>query len=364
MRERAQQSWPQLPKTANREDSMQRFRSASANTTFAALPPSSRETRVILSAHRRMMCEPTSVEPVNETFPTWGCLTSASPVTEPGPGSTEITPGGSPASIKILANASTESGVSWAGFTTTVLPQARAGAIFHDAITSGKFQGVMRAHTPTGSRRVTSRPASCTGMVSPKILLAAPPQYSRTAATRPISSRASRMGLPALRASITAISSRRPRTMVEAFSSILPRAVALRRGHCPLSNALQATCTARSTSPGPASATSAKGAPVPGSMTEKVLPSAAETRSPPITSCSVIIKKYSFTKAGRQNALLDILAASLREIKVQDNYRNDAGGVLFISYEAVTATSSTKKAVVACEVDVWPSKTSVTVCPA
>ena len=61
------------------------------------------------------------------------------------------------------------------GFTTIVFPQARAGAIFHEAMTMGKFQGVMRAQTPTGSRRVTSRPLSWTGTVSPKILLAAPP---------------------------------------------------------------------------------------------------------------------------------------------------------------------------------------------
>jgi hypothetical protein len=36
---------------------------------------------------------------------------------------------------------------------TTVLPAAMAGAIFHAAIWIGKFQGVMAAHTPTGSYR-------------------------------------------------------------------------------------------------------------------------------------------------------------------------------------------------------------------
>src|SRR6266568_3903852 len=94
---------------------------------------------------------------------------------EPGPGSTESTPGGRPACIKISASDSTERGVSWAGLTTTVLPQARAGAIFQEAMTRGKFQGVMRAHTPTGSRRVTSRPASCTGMVSPDLVCRSSP---------------------------------------------------------------------------------------------------------------------------------------------------------------------------------------------
>ena len=47
-----------------------------------------------------------------------------------------------------------DSGVSSAGLTTTVQPQASAGAIFHMPIMSGKFQGTMAATTPTGSRNV------------------------------------------------------------------------------------------------------------------------------------------------------------------------------------------------------------------
>ncbi len=38
-----------------------------------------------------------------------------------------------------------------AGFTTMVLPQMRAGAIFQEGIASGKFHGVMRPMTPSGS---------------------------------------------------------------------------------------------------------------------------------------------------------------------------------------------------------------------
>ena len=37
------------------------------------------------------------------------------------------------------------------GFTTTVLPAARAGASFHDASRSGEFHGRMAATTPYGS---------------------------------------------------------------------------------------------------------------------------------------------------------------------------------------------------------------------
>ena len=35
-----------------------------------------------------------------------------------------------------------------AGLSTEVLPAARAGAIFHAAMMSGKFQGMMPVHTP------------------------------------------------------------------------------------------------------------------------------------------------------------------------------------------------------------------------
>src|SRR5262249_2939224 len=40
-----------------------------------------------------------------------------------------------------------------AGFQTTVLPYASAGAIFQAGMAMGKFQGVIAATTPTGSRR-------------------------------------------------------------------------------------------------------------------------------------------------------------------------------------------------------------------
>ncbi len=42
------------------------------------------------------------------------------------------------------------SGVVSAGFSTTVLPQASAGAIFQAAISSGKFQGMIWPTTPSG----------------------------------------------------------------------------------------------------------------------------------------------------------------------------------------------------------------------
>ena len=65
------------------------------------------------------------------------------------------------------------SGVSSAGFRTTVFPAASAGATFHEAIASGKFQGVMRPTTPSGSRNVRSMPPA-TGIVSPSSRSGAP----------------------------------------------------------------------------------------------------------------------------------------------------------------------------------------------
>ena len=49
------------------------------------------------------------------------------------------------------ARCTTDSGVSDAGFITTVLPETSAGASFQAGMAMGKFHGVMSAVTPTGS---------------------------------------------------------------------------------------------------------------------------------------------------------------------------------------------------------------------
>ena len=63
---------------------------------------------------------------------------------------TLTTPGGNPASATSSASSSAVSGVVSAGFSTTVFPQARAGAIFQAAISNGKFQGMICPTTPSG----------------------------------------------------------------------------------------------------------------------------------------------------------------------------------------------------------------------
>ena len=98
IRDRAQQSWPALSKTAYGAVAAAFSRSASANTMLALLPPSSSVSRLICLAQPVMICWPTSVEPVNTILRTAGWSTSRWPTTEPLPGSTWNTPSGSPAS--------------------------------------------------------------------------------------------------------------------------------------------------------------------------------------------------------------------------------------------------------------------------
>jgi hypothetical protein len=78
----------------------------------------------------------------------------ACPAVEPPPVTTFSTPGGNPTSMAASPSASAVRGVWLAGLRMTVLPVASAGATFHIASSSGKFQGTMAATTPSGSRRV------------------------------------------------------------------------------------------------------------------------------------------------------------------------------------------------------------------
>ena len=97
------------------------------------------------------MRSPTAVEPVNEIMSTSGESTSASPTAGLSPQTKFSTPGGSTPST-MWQSAATPSGSTGAGFTTTVLPHASAGAIFPAQFVIGKFDGVMQATTPMGSR--------------------------------------------------------------------------------------------------------------------------------------------------------------------------------------------------------------------
>ena len=60
------------------------------------------------------------------------------------------TPAGSSAWRQMSVKISAVSGVVSAGLSTTVLPQASAGAIFQASIRSGKFHGMIWPATPSG----------------------------------------------------------------------------------------------------------------------------------------------------------------------------------------------------------------------
>ena len=109
---------------------------------FGDLPPSSSVTRFSALPALAPISRPTAVDPVNAILSTPGWSTSAAPVS-PSPVTTFSTPAGMPASSASSPRRSAVSGVCSAGLSTTVQPAASAGETFHDAISSGKFQGMI-----------------------------------------------------------------------------------------------------------------------------------------------------------------------------------------------------------------------------
>src|SRR3954447_2789087 len=116
-------------------------KSASSSTMFADFPPSSRNTRFNVSAARAAMRLPTAVEPVNEIMSTRGSPVSASPTSAGSDAVTTFsTPGGmSVSSAAMRAMNVAEYGVSGAGLSTTVQPDASAGPSFDRLSMNGKF---------------------------------------------------------------------------------------------------------------------------------------------------------------------------------------------------------------------------------
>lgn len=75
--------------------------------------------------------------------------------------------------------ASADSGVCSAGLMTIVQPAANAGATLRVIIASGKFHGVMDAHTPTGCLSTTMRLSrQVLAMTSPETRLASSANHS------------------------------------------------------------------------------------------------------------------------------------------------------------------------------------------
>ena len=198
------------------------------------------------------MCAPTGGLPVKETLAGPGCRTSASPVTSPGPCTSSMTPSGRPASRKHSAIRMAVSGVSSAGFSTSVFPAASAGPTLCATRFSGKLNGVIAdddAERRRGgrSRRVPRRSADASiGTVSPWIRLASSPANVNVSTLRATSPAAYFQAFPASRAMSVVNSSLRARMRSAAPSRMADRrwaGVAAQAG-----NARWARPTAASTS--------------------------------------------------------------------------------------------------------------------
>src|ERR1700690_1293085 len=152
MRLVAVQRWPGVPKAPQSAPSRARSRFASSSRIIGFLPPKPSQQCLNLLAAAMPTVLPTALEPVNEIARTSGCSSSGAPASGPYPATTLTTPFGIPASVSTRTRLKVESGVSWAGLITQVLPQTRAGSSFHDGIAMGKFHGAIIPQTPSGWR--------------------------------------------------------------------------------------------------------------------------------------------------------------------------------------------------------------------
>ena len=182
----ALQNWALFWKAAQKSCGAIAFGSTSGSTIAGSLPPSSKVSRLSVPAAERMTCLPVSVWPVKAilAMPGWAVihLPSSSP-----PETTLNTPGGT-MSFQISPSFSVESGVNGEGLTMIVSPAISAGAIFHMASITGKFQGTMAPTTPSGEKRVTTRrsgpsstTSSCRRCFAVSRSQAAPPNTSTCA---------------------------------------------------------------------------------------------------------------------------------------------------------------------------------------
>ena len=142
IRERAQQSWPALPKTAVGAAAAAASRSASAKTTLADLPPSSSVTRLIVCGGARGDPAADLGRAGEGDLGDVGVLDQALPAdaARAGDDVEHALRAARPRARSAPARARV-SGVSSAGLRTTVLPAASAGATFQEAIVEREVPG-------------------------------------------------------------------------------------------------------------------------------------------------------------------------------------------------------------------------------
>lgn len=120
-----------LPNPATRSST-----SPSSQKIAADLPPSSSVQRRISRPHSAPMTRPAAVDLVKLILSTRGWATNDHPASRPA-GTMVSTPGGIPASAAASASTKESSAVSGDGFSTTVQPAAKAGAILNIARACG-----------------------------------------------------------------------------------------------------------------------------------------------------------------------------------------------------------------------------------
>ena len=231
------------------------------------------------------MRAPTAELPVNEIMSISGASTSASPISGPWPPTKLSTPGGRTWAT-IRQSAATPSGSAGAGFTTTVLPQARAAPIFPAQLVIGKLKGVMQATTPTGSRATRPCALPRAGRGSSAGAAASAAARARRTATAPtccVSATGRTAPVSAMVTSTSPGASRSKRSAASARHAArsAPRMVR----HGPRSKAARAARAAARTCSTVHSGAWPAGSSVAGSITGYV-PPAARTHSPPIRTRS------------------------------------------------------------------------------
>ncbi len=204
------QLWPAKEKALLASRSAASGRSASASTIAGVAFPSSSKTFFLGARSRR--CQPTALDPVNDSALTRGSSTSASPIVAAGPVRTLSMPSGRPAPAMTSASKSALNGVWLAGLSTTAHPAPSAGASLWAVRFSGKLNGDIAPTTPTGRRTVNPRCPTpvgdaSIGTTSPASRSVSAAACRKVEAARATSARADLMGLAASAHSVCANSS-------------------------------------------------------------------------------------------------------------------------------------------------------------
>jgi hypothetical protein len=248
---------------------------------FADLPPSSCATRFTVGAARAATRVPARLEPVNDTMSTPGCAAIASPTVGPSPGTMLNTPAGTPAACIVSAHRMALNGASSDGFSTMVQPAARAGATLQTIWLTGQFHGVIRPHTPIGSRairvlpigRSKAKPSSTSIMVC----RCAVPDGA-------CASRENAIGVP-----ISSVIAWANRSSRDSYSASSRRSNATRSARRVPANAGKARCaaaTARSTSVAPLSPSVTMTSSVAGFTKSNGVGAAGSTQAPSMYACA------------------------------------------------------------------------------